>query len=206
MLKYERELIAYSEAFVSFVISKIEDVNKIILFGSVARGEADKESDIDIFFDIDKGKENKIKETLNNELGKFYKSNIAEVWKLKGISNEIKNYVGKLEEWKLKRSIISEGIVLYGKYEENPKNLKSFVYFNLLPIKNIAKRNSIIRKLFGRIEKKYTSRGLVEELGGTKLSASSFIIPLSHGSRIRNLLNKEKVYHKSFEIWIDKTL
>jgi len=48
-------LISYSIDFVSFLIQKTksrEKIKNIILFGSVARGEADRESDIDLFIDI----------------------------------------------------------------------------------------------------------------------------------------------------------
>ena len=86
-LKFEREMIAYAQAFVSFILPKI-DAKEIILFGSVARGEADKNSDIDLFFDVDKD-ENKIKEIIKEELNKFYKSKIAESWFLRGIKNNI---------------------------------------------------------------------------------------------------------------------
>ena len=44
-----KELIAYASSFASFVIPKAE-FDEIILFGSVARNEADKDSDIDLFF------------------------------------------------------------------------------------------------------------------------------------------------------------
>ena len=116
-------------------------MNEIILFGSVARGDFGKDSDIDLFFDVNNdNQEEEIKKVLNNELVKFSKSKIAETWSLMGIKNNISIKVGILNEWKLKRSIISEGIVLYGKYKELPNNLKKSVYFNIKPIKNITKR------------------------------------------------------------------
>jgi len=49
------KLIAYAMDFASFLIQKIkniDNINNIILFGSVAREEADKTSDIDIFIDV----------------------------------------------------------------------------------------------------------------------------------------------------------
>jgi len=203
--KYKKELLAYATAFASFVIPKLFNVKAIILFGSVARGEADKKSDIDLFFDLEnKEDEVGIKKILENELNKFYKSKIAENWLLKGIKNEIKIHAGKLEEWKLKRSIISDGIFLYGKYREEPENLKSFVFFNIKPIKNITKRNRVIRKLFGRKEKKYFSDGVVNKVKGKKLSASSFIVPLEYTNEIIRLLNEEKIDYSFFEFWSDQ--
>lgn len=204
-LKYNKELIAYASAFVSFLLPKIENVREIILFGSAARGEADKESDIDLFFDEEKKEdEEKIKEAIKEELKKFYKSRIAETWFLRGIKNPISINVGKLEEWKLKRSIISDGITLYGRYKELPKNIKPFAFFNIEPIKNIAKRNKIIRELFGRREKKYSKKGILEEVNGKKLSVSSFIVPKEQADRILDLLGKEKVNYGFFELWSDE--
>jgi predicted nucleotidyltransferase len=200
-----KELRAYASAFVSFILPKIEDVSEIILFGSTARGEADKKSDIDLFFNIENTeKEVEIKKAVESELKKFYKSKIAETFFLRGIKNQIKINAGKLENWKLKRSIISDGIILYGKYREAPKNMKGYVYFNISPIKNIAKRNRIIRKLFGRKEKKYSLKGILDEISGKKFSSSAFIVPKEKSNNIIELLGREKVSYKLFELWTDE--
>ena len=144
-LKSKQELIGYAASFVSFILPKIDGVKEIILFGSTVRGEAEEESDVDLFIDIEKkDDEEKIKKIAKEELKKFYKSKIAETWLLKGVKNLINVNVGRLEEWKLKRSIISEGISLYGKYKETPKNMKALVFFNIEPIRDITKRNKII--------------------------------------------------------------
>jgi|SRR3989339_471696 len=200
-IKY-KELIAYASAFVSFILPKVE-ADEIILFGSSARGEADKESDIDIFFNIRKEERN-TKKIIKVELDKFYKSRIYETFKLKGISNLIKFEIGNLDDWKLKRSIISDGILLYGKYKEVPKDKRGFVHFYLNPIKIIAKRNKIIRELFGRTEKKYARKGMVEIIGGKKISSSSFIVPIEKSNEISIFLNKEKAKYTLFEFWTDE--
>ena len=200
-----KELIAYASAFASFIIPKINNIDEIILFGSVARDEANEKSDIDLFFNLEKGfDEEKIKKILNEELNKFYKSKIAETWFLRGIKNEISIKIGVLDEWKLKRSIISEGICLYGKYKEIPKNMISFVFFNITPIKNIAKRNRIIREIFGRNEEKYSKQGLLISLNGKKISPSAFIIPKNNANTIINFFNKEKINYRFFELWSDE--
>ena len=200
-IKY-KELIAYASAFVSFILPKVE-ADEIILFGSSARGEADKESDIDIFFNIRKEERN-TKKIIKVELDKFYKSRIYETFKLKGISNLIKFEIGNLDDWKLKRSIISDGILVYGKYKEVPKDKRGFVHFYLNPIKIIAKRNKIIRELFGRTEKKYARKGMVEIIGGKKISSSSFIVPIEKSNEISIFLNKEKAKYTLFEFWTDE--
>jgi len=75
MLK-SKDLIAYASSFVSFILSKIK-AKEIILFGSAARGEAGKESDIDLFVNVENN-EKEIKKTINKEINKFYKSKIAD--------------------------------------------------------------------------------------------------------------------------------
>ena len=148
--------------------------------------------------------EDKIKEIIKSELEKFYKSRIHETFKLKGISNTIKFEAGNLDNWKLKRSIISDGIVLYGRYKEVPKDKRGFVHFYLNPVKDIAKRNKIIRELFGREEKIYIKKGMIETLGGKKLSPSSFIVPIEKANEIFIFLNKEKAKYNLFEFWTDE--
>jgi|SRR3989344_1019069 len=201
-----KDLIGYATSFVAIVLPKIE-VDEIILFGSVARQEADKTSDIDLFFNIkEKSKEKMISNEIKKELEKFYKSKTAEIWQLKGITNPIKVETGKLDEWKLKRSIISEGIVLYGKYKGVPEKIIGFTYFNIKPIKDITKRNRIIRNLFGREEKTYSKKGTLENLNGKKLSPLSFILPIEHSQKIINFLNKEKIDFSFFEFWTDQII
>jgi len=196
-----KELVAYASAFVSFILPKI-DVKEIILFGSVARGEAEKESDIDLFFDIEnKEKEEKTAKLIKNELEKFHKSNAAETFSLRGIKNKISIKVGELDKWSLKRSIISDGIMLYGQYKEIPKDMKSLILFNIQPIKNITKRNKIIRELFGRKEKKYKKIGLLEKFDGKKLSPSSFIVSKEYSRDFINFLGKEKINFSLIEIF-----
>jgi predicted nucleotidyltransferase len=204
MLKSELELVAYASAFSSFIIPKISGIKEIILFGSAARSEATKNSDIDIFIDIENKKdENNARESATRELEKFYKSKMAEMWILKGIKNPIKISIGKLDEWKLKRSVISDGICLYGKYKQMPEKLKGYALFNMNPIRDITKRNRVIRKLFGREEKKYFSEGVLKEISGKKLSASSFMVPIEHMHKIIKMLGQEKINYMFFEMWTD---
>jgi len=205
MKNLRSDYIAHAMSFISYVFPKIDGIKEIILFGSVARGEADKDSDIDLFFDIeDEKQEKRIMNVLEIELKKFYKSKFAEIGEMKGIKNPISIKTGILEKWKLKRSIISDGISLYSKYKEIPKGLEGFVYFNLDPIKNIAKRNNIIRNLFGRKEKNYITEGILEKIQGKKLSPTSFIVKKEYANQITELLNKAKISYKLFELWTDQ--
>jgi predicted nucleotidyltransferase len=196
------DLVSYASSFVSFVLKSGEldksHLEDIILFGSVARGDFGSKSDIDLFVNTEN---EKIENILNKLLAKFYKSRVSRDYSLRGGSNKIRLSVGTLDKWRLKRSIISDGIVLYGGYKEVPKNLEHFCFFTFEPIKNVTKRNRIIRKLFGRKEAK--TSGLLEKLNMKQISERSFLVPSRNSSVIMELFKKEKVDYRIFEIWSD---
>ena len=197
-----KNLESYASAFVSFVLPKI-DVEEIILFGSVARGEATEKSDVDLFFNT-KENERNTKKIISYELKKFYNSRIYETFSLKGIKNPISSKTGNLDEWKLKRSIISDGIILYGKYKKSPERGKAFVLFFIKPIKNVTKRNRIIRRLFGRKERGYSNEGIIKEISGKRLNSTTFLVPSEKVSEVLKILNSEKLNFSFFEIWTDQ--
>ena len=45
--------------------------------------------------------------------------------------------------------------IIIPKYKEIPENLKHYVLFYIFPVKDITKRNRVIRELFGRKEKSF---------------------------------------------------
>ena len=194
-------LVSYASGFVSFILKSREldktKLEEIILFGSVARGDFTEKSDIDLFVNT---KNEEIERILRSLLDKFYKSKTGQDYLLRGIKNEIKLSVGDLNKWKLKRSVINDGIQLYGRYKEMPRDIDHYYLFVFEPIKDITKRNRIIRKLFGRNE---TNKGLSEKFHIKKISDKSFVIQVSNSQTIIDLFRKEKVNYKIFEIWSD---
>ena len=103
----------YASQYVSFILHNIDNsIQEIILFGSAARGEATRSSDIDIFFSVQQ--ENKtITKRVLELTKKFYATEFCRIWKNMGIDNEIKPIVGVIEDWNLKQSIIANGITLF---------------------------------------------------------------------------------------------
>ena len=92
---------SYSSTFVAYLISnltyELEEINAIILYGSVAKGEATSKSDVDIFVDTKSKKvETKIKKIVKD----FYATREAAIFKVKGIDNELSVKVGELKKWK----------------------------------------------------------------------------------------------------------
>lgn len=201
----EEELIAYSANFVAFLIEEeiIKDIDTIILFGSVARGNFDEESDIDIFIDTKKDIEKEVLKTL----ALFKKSRIYKKWELKGIKNEISIKVGEMKKWALKRDVLSDSIILYGKYKEMPDNVEYYLLIRPSFKKfNKSKQVKIWRKLYGyrqKVGKKtYNSPGLIENTGGRRLE-NGLIVPMKDKKVVIEFLNKMKVEYTVNEIWSD---
>ena len=197
----KNDRVAYAAAFCSFLIERIENIRYIILFGSVSRGDADKESDIDIFIDTSSENKNRI----NNILSEFYKSKINELWKLKGIKNPISLIVGNIEskEWAdLKRSIITDGIILFGKYKSEPEKLRHYMLFSYSNVKDAKKRVNLHRKLFGyNVDSRYYD-GIVSKSDGIRHGSGSFSVPIEKYKEVRNVFREMKITPKIMEIWI----
>jgi len=194
------KLISLALSFASFLVDRIE-VKSILLFGSVAKNTFDRESDIDIFIETDRRNDKKI----NNLLELYKKTGEYERFKLEGIENEIVIKCGDLNEWKdLKRSIISGGIVLYGKYQGKPQKLKHKLLF-LLNVRGNerSKKVKVWRKIYGykqKIgEKTYFFKGLIEK----KIGRGGFLVSIENLQEIINYLKENKVKYSFFDVWIE---
>jgi len=199
------EFIAYAQSFAAFLLSilpseKLGNIKGIILFGSVARGEATKESDIDIFIDVFRD-EKSLEKQIDRVVEDFYKSIFFEkYWKLLGIENEIKPIVGKLSEWKdLKTSIIANGITLYGKHVAEIKG-KNFVLLSWKKIKPESKRVWLSKVLYGYNYKKRRYKGLLEIHDGKKISPNCILIPIENYPEVLKKFKHVKVTIKIFYI------
>jgi len=198
-------LIAYAVSFASFLLddSVGKDIERILLFGSVARGNFDNESDIDLFIDTKADIEKNVQKVLKL----FQNSETQKKWELKGLKNELSIQTGNLNNWKLKRDIITDGVILYGKFNELAETAQhclmlqtSFSRFKK------SQKVRLWRKLYGykqKIGKKiYSTQGIVEKIEGSRME-SAIIIPVKSKKEIIDFLNKEKVNYTLREIWME---
>lgn len=200
------ELISYAMDFCSFLLrSDINDkIDKIVLFGSIVRGDFDEESDIDIFVD---SKYN-IQKKVNKVLKSFGFSDTNEKWHLKGVKNPLSVKVGNLEKWKLRRSVISDGIILYGKFKEVPKDIKYYLLISL-DFKELKRKKkvSVWRELYGYKQKvgsrTYVMKGLINNINGKKIDKGIIVVPTESKGKIIEFLKKYKIKYKINEIWSD---
>lgn len=197
------ELTSYAMDFSSYIISKLDGVDRIILHGSIPRGDFNENSDVDLFFDTkDKKLEKKIKEYLDD----YYKTKKFSEWKLKGIENPISIIAGYLdgEEWKdLKRALLNTGIILYGKYKAEVDKINQYVMLSFENVKPDKKRVSVYRRLFGFRVGKQEYSGAVKKVGGKRIGKGIIIIPIEHLIEIKNYLEKMKVSFNIYDIWSD---
>ncbi len=203
----------YIYDFVSFLFEKKElkkGIKSIILYGSVASGEFDEKSDIDIFIDIwEKKKKDDIEKKVKDQLNKFEEIS-SRIWTPRGVSNLISLIVGELDSsaWKnLKYDIISNGIILYGKYKKTPEKMKHMVLlsFSTNKLKQTDKMK-FIRELYGyeikKNHKKYSKKGSLEIYGGEKISSNSIIVPIEKIKDFRKIMSRFKLVPRVIEIWV----
>lgn len=196
------DLQAYASTFASFLMRKfgdnIKDIDRIILYGSVAKGNAMKNSDVDIFIDTKKD----LKKEVSDIIDEFYKSREALLFKTKRIENEINVKTGELKNWReLHRSITSTGVTLWGRYEalEKPIGSQHKIIFYWDKIEK--NRGAFLNKIYGfkSGEKRYT--GLLEKINGEKIGKSSIILPIEYKEEIIGLIKKYGVHAKTIEIF-----
>ncbi len=207
-MKYN--LVAYAQDFAAFLIQHLDNesskIRTIVLFGSAVRGQADKESDVDIFIDVT---DEKIEKKINDIKEKFYQSYKSKsYWNLLGVKNKIHCLAGKLKEWKpLQRSIIADGITLFGKYCAEVKT-EHWYLFMITQGKSRKRSLSFWRALYGYTQKsgkkKYVQEGLLKEYGGIKLARGVVIVPARYANTLSRYLEEQQISYRLMAFWKEK--
>ncbi len=204
------DALSYVYDFIRVLIDKVGDeAEGIILFGSVARGDFDLESDVDIFVNVPERKTKSVQVAANKAVREF-EIYALHNWKLRGMNLPIKCIVGDIDSkrWSaLKRDIISSGISLYGNYRELPQGLKRYFVFSFTLAKLKHKnRVSAVRKLYGYSIKKggktYVKPGVLERLGGEKLNPGVVLVPSESYRRLHDFFRETGAAFTIKEAWI----
>ncbi|MEK6893248.1 MAG: nucleotidyltransferase domain-containing protein [Nanoarchaeota archaeon] len=206
-------MMQYIYDFLSVLFDKLKErdkIRRIILFGSFARGNARKDSDIDLFIDVKE--ENKeevsilVKETLNE-----FELRAMKTWYIKGIKNPIMPIVDSLDadKWsELKSEIAVYSIVLFGSSEMKRDVLgkqKVIIEYDISKSKQKDKMK-IIRKLYGYKNKKgkkiYFKKGITDEIKGEKIN-NAVIADIKEYKPVIKLLRANKIPFKIRLFWIE---
>src|SRR3989344_966233 len=194
------ELISYAMDFASYLALKVADIDRILLFGSVARGDFDEKYDVDLFVD---SRVKWIDKRIDNILKDYYKTRKYKEWQLKGIAKDFSVISGNLEadEWKnLKRAILTDGIILYGRFTGESDKLQQYTLFSFENIKPDKKRVSIFRGLFGFKAGKKEYLGLVEKIGGIRIGKGSVLVSALKSNELKKYLHEKKVNVKIYDV------
>jgi len=180
-------------------LSVISDTKLIILYGSFARGDYGPKSDIDLFILTTKQKtlneiQNKII-SIEEKIGKSIQPTIRTEKELK------KTDIGLLQ------NLLQEGKLLYLKepfeisVSEITKQKPYVIYtfeLNSLNQKTKAKFN---RELYARTKEKHVYQGLLQEIGGQKLSPGCIIIPFDKKNIVEKFFRRYKIKYEAKNVW-----
>jgi predicted nucleotidyltransferase len=175
----------------------------LILFGSQARGEATKDSDVDLFVICKRGEDERLFTDSVFNLEQKYGVRIEVMY-----FNEDVNADPYLLE-----KILCEGMVLYGKMPEiqfSKLGLKPFelIKYDLRKLDQKAKMR-LKAQLYGRKtvvkykQKKYVTEkiGLVEAIGGIRTGIASIMVPTKAAARIMRALETAGASFSTFGVW-----
>lgn len=183
-----------------------KDVKTVIVFGSVARGEAKEDSDLDLCIICPKSLKKKISNLLLN-FEKNYNRNISVIFTDENFTDLDRNYI---------ETIIKEGKVLKGKMPEVSLNRLALEPYEVLQYELVSlsqtEKMRIKRLLYGFTSKKrykgkiYESKksGLVKKNGGMRIGKASIMIPEKCASEFKRILRQYGVKLRTYTVWMSK--
>ena len=194
--------------------ASVEDVANIFLFGSVAKGSADRRSDIDILvvFDTDNIDFEKMEaKTKLSELAlsleKEYDKNIQVVF-----TN--KNYDG-LDRYFIE-GVMKEGILLYAKSPHIVIGSLELEYYAMVVFSlerlSCGDKMKVKRTLYGYKTRKLVNGktyerekiGLVQRLEGLRVGAGVIAVPRKNAYELEQELGKLKISFRKIDLWLPK--
>jgi predicted nucleotidyltransferase len=189
------------------ISKKHSEVETTIVFGSVARDQAGKESDLDICFIL---KNEKLKNIISNQmlgLEKKYDKNINVIFT---------DLIYRDIDRQFIETLLREGIIIYGKtpdvsiqrLELEPYEIIKFDLSSL----DQSEKMKIKRLLYGiKTKKKYKNKiyereqkGLVEKFGGLRIGIASILIPEKKSWELEDILRENGVALRKITIWLSK--
>ena len=202
------DLIAYAMEFSSFLMRSdaADAVRRVVLYGSVARGDHDDESDIDVF--VDCGEDDSVLDIVARTKIAFELSGTQELWRLKGLRNPLSVKAGDITTWDVHRSIVSSGILLYGRFSGRPDAAALHCLLSL-DVSHLPRKDKMRawRALYGYQQKVrdrlFTAPGVIRTNGGRKLGNGVVLVPVEGKDAVVKVLREHRVRYEITEIWTD---
>ena len=207
------KIINQIKTYIGNYLSKYEEIENIILFGSLASGRFNENSDIDIcilfkpstsksmettifdhFLNLGKSLNRSIQcifffpEDINNWDTNFVENILAEGQLLSGNSNYFKILIKALE---------------FKPYQIITLNLRALNSSAKMKLKRILYGYKTSKKYSEKIYR-YQKRGLVKELQGIKLGRGSFVIPEKFLLFVETKLKEFDIKFSNFRVWMQE--
>lgn len=190
-----------NEALIKKAVENLRDLESlkaIMLFGSYARGEEDKKSDIDLLIVIDSGNPKKYLKEVVKRISKIDEEGL--------ISPRLTNL--KDYDPSFFQNVLREGKLLFGSLIVDNKKLAlkpyRLVNYDLSKLDN-SKKVRISRRVYGYVskkdDKKYEYGGLKDEEGTFVYPNSTVLIPEDNLGFIE-FLKRENASFKEKKIWL----
>jgi predicted nucleotidyltransferase len=185
------------------VTKEIPKIEAAILFGSVARDDYDRRSDIDIMLIIDHERPAEFSPTVSKIITKLHPH------------REIRTVLTNLRDYDKDyyQNVFLEGMVLFGKVVIGPENLALEPYL-LISYDLSGKPNTLqvkvskmvhgysSKKVIDGKKKVYKYPSIEEKYGGRIISKSALILPFPNGNKFIKELKRLKVPFKEIKIWM----
>ncbi|MCD6521317.1 nucleotidyltransferase domain-containing protein [Candidatus Calescamantes bacterium] len=184
---------------ISRELSRLKEVVGVILFGSYARGDYGARSDIDLFILVDNSaNKEKIEDTiikLENKISRSIQPTIRTKKELKQTDTG------------LLQNIFQEGKVLYLR---EPLEIESALLLKQRPyvlftfeLKNLSQKEKakFDRKLYPHAIHGYKYPGLLQKIGGEKLSSGCVLVPFKEREKMEKIFRNFKVKFNEIKIW-----
>ena len=175
-------------------LSTVRSIKLIILYGSWAKGEASKKSDIDLFILASKNDRDKIEDIISK--GDFRVQPV-----IRSVAELNTTDSGLLA------NVLKDGKILYAKNFELDaskilKHKPAVIYSFKLDNLNQQTKRKFNSALYGTKIKNYKYIGMVEQFGGIQLGRGCILIPESRRKQIESLFESYKIKYEKITVWI----
>lgn len=211
--KDDKDFIELIKKLLNKNISKYNNIDSIILFGSFATGNYTEESDIDLCVLFKKGTNKDYEDAIFEHLLLIERELDRSIQCVFIFPEEINNWDRIFLE-----NILAEGELLYGNsryktiflkvlelepYQIITLNLKNLDHSTKMKLKRALYGYKTNKKYFNKIYA-YQKSGIVRELYGIKLGKGSFMITENKLTRIKEIFNSFDIKFISFRVWMQR--
>lgn len=190
--------LAYAGDFVSYLIQNLTPrelalVDHVVAFGSAARGDTTRDSDVDLFVQTSapRALESRIKALIDA----FESSTrVRDYWRPLGVRLPLSVKVGQPEDWAVIPAALAEhGKVLFGPYRPPTAGQAVGVVFTWENVSAPGVRTNLYRNLFGFVSHGKRYPGLVAKVGGQRLGKGAIWVPLEHLQTVQRVFRDHQI-------------